>query len=317
MARTRLQLKEFALRDVVGSVADDTMTSRVENALEVALGMLARKRHWNCHKRTYEFVTIAPYSTGTVSINIGSTSVTGSGTTFPANSPGQRIEFAGERHWFEITARGTGTALTILDAYSNKAVASLSDAAYKIVYPLYDLPSDFGRLLPEGNGLFDVDSGADTMSYVEYDLMTALQASKAGAGKHQCFTVRPKRNAPDTKQIELFPPPSDTTRYQLVYFRRPGWFDSATPATSVWKAKATADTDVVDWPDDLDYVMESAVRAAVARAINHARYQDYIGMFNRDVGEAENFDRQHPGIMLLSRGQPVQVGTRYNFTEVP
>lgn len=55
------------------------------------------------------------YSTGTLSVNYNSTSVTGSGTTWTATMVGQSI-LIGD-YWFEITARTSDTAITISPAF--------------------------------------------------------------------------------------------------------------------------------------------------------------------------------------------------------
>jgi len=314
MARTRLQLRTYAIREIHGGSPGDTAVARVDDAMDDALSMLAAQRNWGHCETTHEFVTIAPYSTGTVAVAIGGTTVTGTGTTFPANAVGQYIEFAAERHWFEPTVRVGATDLTILNPYSNPTTAALSGAAYKILYPLYDLPLNFACIAPEEPGLFDVDAGGETHEYVDMRLMQLLQSTRAGSGRTECYGIQPKRHDPEQQQIFLYPAPATTRRYQLVYFRRPGWFSSATPATSTWKAKGTADTDVVDWPGHLNDVLQAAILARVAMAIKPERYDQLNREYYKKCGEAESKDRRAPGLMRLSRNKIVRRGAKWSWT---
>src|SRR5688572_10809882 len=231
MARTRLQLRTYAIREIHGGSPGDTAVARIDEAMDDALSLLGAQRHWAHNETTFEFVTIAPYETGTVAITIGSQTVTGTLTVFPAASVGRYIEFASERHWFEITVRGGDTSLTILNAYSNPTAANLSGAAYKILCPLYDLPANYACLAPEEPGLFDVDAGGETHDYIDMRLMQWLQSTRAGSGRVECYGIQPKRHDSEQQQVFLYPAPATTRRYQLVYFRRPGWFSSSTPAT--------------------------------------------------------------------------------------
>jgi hypothetical protein len=313
MARTRLQIKTFAIREIHGGDPGDTAVARVETAVNDAVSLLGDQRHWGYHETTHEFTTIAPYTTGTVAVAIGATSVVGTGTTFPANAVGQRIEFASERHWFEPTVVGGATALTILNAYSNPTGTALSGAAYKILYPLYDLPLNYACLAPEEPGLFDVDAGGETHDYTEMRLMQLLQSMRAGSGRLEVYGIQAKRHDPEQMQIFMYPAPAQTRRYQLVYFRRPGWFSSATPATSTWKAKATADTDVVDWPGQLDNVLNAAVLAQVAKAIKPDRYDQLNKDFYKLCSTAESMDRKAPGLMRMSRRRKILRGGKWTF----
>lgn len=97
---------------------------------------LSQKTLWPFDKAVSRHVLIAPYSTGTVSVNAGSAAVTGSGTTFvnathPSGHIGCYIRFNGEPMQYLITAVGGATSLTISPSYEGGS--NLSAVSYEIV----------------------------------------------------------------------------------------------------------------------------------------------------------------------------------------
>jgi hypothetical protein len=312
---TRSNLKSYAIAAIHGGAADTVAIARVERGIENALDMLARERCWSFHQDTYDVIATAMFdggsAAGRASVAIGSTSVTiTAGSNLPSDIVGQFIEFQGENHWYEITARGGDTSLTIRQAYSNESGTAITAQPYRIVYALYDLPLSFARLRPEGGGLFDVSNG-DELEQDTFGALHLFQRDYVGAGVPWVFAIVPKRNDPSVRQLFLYPPPETAKRYQLVYFRKPGWFDTATPATSTWKAKATADTDYVDWPPKENYVLEAAVLAAVAREIKPASAPEYEQAFAACALKAASYDQVGGRAMRLSRGGSVRGKTRW------
>jgi len=106
---------------------------RVANQARQAL---SAKALWSFDKKISRHVLIAPYSTGTVSVNANATAVTGSGTTFvnathPSGHIGCYIRFSGQAMQYLITAVGGATSLTISPAY--EGASNLSGVTYEIV----------------------------------------------------------------------------------------------------------------------------------------------------------------------------------------
>ena len=316
LTRTRLDLQKFAVRAICSGGADDTMVARINNCLENALQMLSVERYWSFHQDTKDIVCIPAWTggatTGTVTVTIGSTTVTiANSDNLPSNIVGQFIEINNERHFYEIVARVSNTQLTLREAYSNESgTAPAATVNFKIVYPLYDLPLNFNRLRPEGGGLLDVGSNQGELPYVQFGMMELLQSQRSGAGLAQAFSIVAKRNDPTVWQLFLYPPPSSTKRYQLIYFRKAGWFDTAVPATSAWKEEATADTDYVDWPPKFDFVLEAAICAAVAGEIKADGATKYLSAFYLAVDKAANMDRVAGKPIRLSRAAVPMRGMR-------
>lgn len=306
---TRDTLKKFAIRSIHGSNPDDVATERVERGIENALDLLANERRFSFQQDTYDLVTTAPYETGTCTTpTAGDKTVEFSSATLPTTIVGQFLEFNDERHWYEITERTDSDTAEIRFAYNGNIAAATASTAFKIVYPLIDLPGNFAHV----RALFDVEGGNDLVE-VPYDAAMGIHADRAGEGMPETFSIVAKRNDPNQWQLLLYPAPSTVRQYQLVYFRLPGWYDTSTPATSTWKRKATADTDYVDWPDKLMYVLEAAVLAMVAREIKPSDATRYMSDFYLQLNKAVNFDRKSPAPMLLSRGNGVRRGPSWTF----
>jgi len=75
------------------------------------------------------------YSTGTVEITNGGTTVTGTGTTWTAAMVGRSILLGetGAFAWYEITARASNTSITIGSAYTGKTLIGANDYALATV----------------------------------------------------------------------------------------------------------------------------------------------------------------------------------------
>lgn len=91
-------------------------------------------------QRSTRLSLAVPYTTGTVSVSAGGTTVTGVGTTFTAAMDGRFIRFEGEAEQYEITAFGSTTSLTI-EAYLG--TANLSGVTYTITEDRKAMPSLF------------------------------------------------------------------------------------------------------------------------------------------------------------------------------
>lgn len=84
-------------------------------------------------------LTIAPYTTGTVSVTADSKTVTGSGTTFTAAMAGRKIRIAGNNEYYRIDTRDSDTQLTLEQNYQG---ATASGQTYSIFKDEYRLAAD-------------------------------------------------------------------------------------------------------------------------------------------------------------------------------
>lgn len=317
LTKTRAALKDFARENFHAGAQDDVATARIEIALDNALKALARKREWSFHRDTYDVITTPDFHSAgaTFSVSNNGLSVSDSATSIPTTAVGSFIEFNGERHWYEVTERSSGAACTLRQAYSNEDATGLTNVSAIFHFPLYDLPASFRK----EELLFDTNNPDEELAYVDYGPLWLEHAERAGVGDPLAYGLVPKRNDPNVRQLMLYPAPDVQKRYTLAYFRQPGWFSTAVPATSSWvqglngQADGTYDAYYVDWPDALMHVLESAVLAQVAKLIKPGEYAAYKQVFEMDVKEAASFDKVNSKPRQLSCGSPVPRGMRARF----
>ncbi len=81
------------------------------------------------YKRRFKDLSQADYTTGTVSVTLGSTTITGSGTTFTRAMIGDWIQIAspsGDNEWYQISGFTSATVLTLLNPYQGTTVSGAS-----------------------------------------------------------------------------------------------------------------------------------------------------------------------------------------------
>lgn len=93
---------------------------------------------WRFVKALLTISTVAPYTTGTITVVAGV--VTGSGTTFPTDSAYYELHVSGEI--YTVASYSSGTSITLDDT----SVAVAAGTTYSLVKPTYILGDDFGSL---------------------------------------------------------------------------------------------------------------------------------------------------------------------------
>lgn len=81
------------------------------------------------YKTRLRDLTQADYTTGTVTLTNGSSTVTGAGTTFVADMAGRWIYATpptGDGNWYEISSFGSTTSLTLVNQYQGTTAASIA-----------------------------------------------------------------------------------------------------------------------------------------------------------------------------------------------
>lgn len=95
--------------------------------------------------------TIPDYTTGTASVNAGSTAVTGSGTTWTTTHGDGTyfIQFTTANDWYQVSARGGNTSLTIATAY--QPTTNFSGGTYILRKFFYSLSSTADEVIDVRN----------------------------------------------------------------------------------------------------------------------------------------------------------------------
>ena len=118
-------------------IDDEDVNDVVEQAMNDIMEEICESHNFSWLYGDTSFITTAPYSTGTVTATAGSTTITGSGTTFTAGMAGRKITL--ENAFYEISAFVSTTELTLSTDYAGAGGAGLT---YKIYQNEYSLSSD-------------------------------------------------------------------------------------------------------------------------------------------------------------------------------
>lgn len=101
----------------------------------------------DCDQRSFYYSLPALYDTGTVSVDVGSSTCTGSGTTFTAAMKGRYIRIAGQYTQFIITGYSSPTSITIQPTLQSTlgyiGPQDLDDQTYQITQDRVVLPDNF------------------------------------------------------------------------------------------------------------------------------------------------------------------------------
>jgi hypothetical protein len=135
------------IRDAGGSDFTIVDVRVMQRAVSRALLGLAERRDWSFFRVVEDFTSVAPYTTGTVSITHNTTALTGSGTSWTTNvAVGDVVVFESDGHIYSVSAVGGNTSITLASAYINATGANLSGASYAVYRRDYTPTNTFKRL---------------------------------------------------------------------------------------------------------------------------------------------------------------------------
>lgn len=188
------------LRRLLPGVDADLLDGWIADRYQRILDALAWKR------RTIQTTlqTVAPYSTGTVSATAGSTTVTGSGTTWTATHTGIRLRFTGREEWYTFTRTGA-TAGTLDRPFEGTTGSGLS---YTLYQPLLTLPSDC-RIV--AGDLLEMQTGAPIHPEPE------LRDTGATGPPQYYRAVMDSTGTPPQMRLELWPAPDAVRSIRIEY----------------------------------------------------------------------------------------------------
>ncbi len=126
---------ELATVFSTGRRANDDMRTSFRRWVNMACRAVAYSYPWDSMRDLQTVSTVGTYTTGTVTATLGSTTVTGSGTTWTAAMTGRKFALTqgGPRYRFTYVSATSGT---LEDAF---AEATVSGSAYVIFQDEYDL----------------------------------------------------------------------------------------------------------------------------------------------------------------------------------
>ncbi len=230
---TRAQLRSTiaAMLDYPDDAGTDYRTN-LDRWLDIGQRYVWEQHPWYERVATYVLSTIAPYVTGTVDFTLGSTGITGTGTTWTAGMNGRKITTAYGNPWYVFTRTGAGTG-TLAQAY---AEASVTGSGYSIFCDEYDLPTDCEVVVDVScfssfyAGILRAMTGAD---------LDAAAFVHGAVGTPLIYCMTPPTTA-GVRRIRLYPIPDNVYRIRFTYLKACTDFadDAAVSVLDVRKERA-------------------------------------------------------------------------------
>jgi hypothetical protein len=234
---------------------------------------LARMRCWHKYQKMGTLHTTAPYTTGTVTVNLASATVTGSGTVWTAAMEGQ--EFYGpDARTYTVLTVDSPTQLTLEESYLGASVAS--GGAYGIRYVRYAVPSSFDRVGKMRNRL-----GGEL-----------LDGQDVGEWLHR------RRNSPTTT---TYPSKVWATEDYFYVDPAPSQADQITYTYQVLPVELTANGQADDWPNRLMWLLYAALDLAV-KAHSEGEAQAALESDTFEVLVSRAWPASRPSMVPISAG---------------
>jgi hypothetical protein len=194
---------------------DTNNQTRVSRWLNYVQQDICARWPWNFLRSRESVVTVPDYTTGTVSVNSGSATVTGVGTTFTStHGSGQYyLQFAGANDWYQVTTYNSATSLTISPVYT--PTTNLSGATYTLRKFFYSLSSNCDRICDVKN--WNTPLKLDEMFPRDVDFVQPNpQSTKTSYG-----FIPYGYDSSNNVQIIPYPFPSDARLFEIKTFKRP------------------------------------------------------------------------------------------------
>ena len=189
--------------------------TRVKRWLNYVQQDICARWPWNYLRSRETVVTVPDYTTGTVSVNAGGTTVTGVGTSFTSTQGGGQyyIQFSTANDWYQVTAQGSGTSLTISPAYAGTTNAS--GVTYTLRKFFYSLSSSCDRICDVKN--WNTPLKLDEMFPRDVDF---VQPNPQSSNTSYGF-IPYGYDSSNNVQIIPYPFPSDARLFEIKTFKRP------------------------------------------------------------------------------------------------
>jgi len=169
---------------------------------------ILKQWHWSFLKSEAILTTVAPYSTGTVTVTNGSKTVTGSGTNWTLAMAGRQFRIDSAHAYYEIDTIDSATQLTLKYAYGGD---SGSGKSYKIFQNIYSLASDVKEI---SSIVYNY-----LMRQKDAYFLDRYDAERSSTGVPEWWIYR-GRDANGYQQIEIYPVPDDAYEIRYRYYKK-------------------------------------------------------------------------------------------------
>lgn len=262
-----LDLKTYGrlqIRGNVGIAADTMLTSGINDAL----WDIARSYKWSWLFTDGMLTFRETYATGTLTFTTNDATVTLTGGTWPTwIADGGKLLYQGI--YYVVATRTSGTVIELEKEWSQGTVSGVGYVAYLNAYDLPDNCMVFGKVFP-GMGWGWRPDPVSYSSLVEYMANNNFQAPNPGL-----FAIQ-------NNQIVLWPAPSTTRNWPIVYYRRP--------------AQLINNTDEADWDPLQLTVLQRAIDYQMAirfTTVLAGTVKDCYEAYQKALNLAVNNDKEN------------------------
>jgi hypothetical protein len=183
----------------------------VNNWINGAYDRILGYRAWKELELEAWLETVDAYLTGTVTVTLGSTAVTGSGTTFTALMTGRKFRVDGRKEWYTFTRTGATTG-TIERAYEGPSGSALP---FHIFQNVYELPENCEYILVMTNQRVGRPMHINTRRELEN-----ISPARLAYGEPDLYfpsSESPEASPPVLHRVELYPIPLVAGGYPYTY----------------------------------------------------------------------------------------------------
>lgn len=182
---------------------------------------IPERHEFDWYKSTAQIKMIPAYSTGTVDVNSGSTTVSGGDTSpsWTTEMTGRKITLGGNDEIYVFT-HASATSGTIDRAFTD--TGDLDEGTYQIYEDTYSLPSDFDRPYNYEDAVyFDQSGGGRVGVKWSADGDWGSFFSTTPTTHPSRWRIHPDRDADGLMQIQVTPPPSQERYLNVEYVTVP------------------------------------------------------------------------------------------------
>lgn len=221
-------------------------TNLVRRATRNAVTRVAAAHPWGYLEEHQRIVTNAPYTTGTLAITNGSTTVTLSGGTFPSWAAHGELVVSGDAPAYPVASRDSDTQLTLVTAFQETTVTAASYSLHRLAY---DLAADFR----EGVQVYQEDNQA--LEYISpNEWLRRHRSDPASDGDPVAYTIMGSAETDQRMAVRFYPAPDAAATFDVIGVRWPrdlkvnyatGTVAATADSTSITGSGTSWDSDMV------------------------------------------------------------------------
>lgn len=227
MSRTfgqiQFELTSFARSNDLPAIDTELLRGWINEAYTDVLDY----REWKGLEVRTVLQTVSTYRTGTVSVTNGSTSVTGTGTTFTSAMTGRQFRVMGsnESYTFTYVSSTSGT----LDRAFESPTATA--APFEIFQNVYQLPDRVKHIALMRNPRLNRD-----MERISEENLDQASAARTGIGEPYFYSPAADTtdaSTPIYRQVEIYPAPETSIGLPYTYIRQPIEFSGTNTSAEI------------------------------------------------------------------------------------